>query len=223
MCLLLQGSSHWSKRTQCQVMIDFYYRTWCKCHMKLMSGYEEHEPVLLVYHSEKHEYQEDKILLCEITAINRLHDPMNPFTFTVNTLDRTANRQPLTIKMESETELKDWMTTISSETASYHAKRFKNSSEARNALWTTTIFGDIFRNQVNPHTDSILGDMFWEQIGGHLRKVICGRDGIVWGIGFDKKIYVYKEGIEDFTHESHEEMHVYENQRWNPVEGFTNR
>lgn len=34
-------------------------------------------------------------------------------------------------------------------------------------------------------------DLFWRQIGGHLRKVVTCKAGVIWGIGFDHQLWHY--------------------------------
>lgn len=76
-------------------------------------------------------------------------------------------------------------------------------------------------------------DLFWRQIGGHLRKVETCRAGVTWGIGFDHQLWVYtggwggflkglemsSVGINNMTDTNH--YYIYENQRWNPISGFS--
>ncbi|KDR11313.1 tectonin beta-propeller repeat-containing protein isoform X6 [Zootermopsis nevadensis] len=77
-------------------------------------------------------------------------------------------------------------------------------------------------------------DMFWRQMGGHLRKVETCSAGVTWGIGYDNTAWVYtggwggsflkgletsSSGINPMT-DTHS-YYVYENQRWNPLTGYT--
>ncbi|XP_055609024.1 tectonin beta-propeller repeat-containing protein [Uranotaenia lowii] len=79
-----------------------------------------------------------------------------------------------------------------------------------------------------------LKDVFWRQIGGHLRRVQSCRTGIVWGVGYDNTAWVYtggwggvflkgletsNQGINPMT-DTHN-YYIYENQRWNPLSGFS--
>ncbi|XP_066589836.1 tectonin beta-propeller repeat-containing protein [Prorops nasuta] len=76
--------------------------------------------------------------------------------------------------------------------------------------------------------------IFWRQMGGHLRKVETCLVGIVWGVGYDNTAWVYtggwggtqlkgvgstNTGINTMI-DTHNYF-VYENQRWNPVTGYT--
>lgn len=76
-----------------------------------------------------------------------------------------------------------------------------------------------------------LRDMFWRQIGGHFRKVVSSRAGIVWAISYDNTAYFYTNGwggaflkglnsggeINAMT--DTQNYFIYENQRWNPLTG----
>ncbi|XP_053971353.1 tectonin beta-propeller repeat-containing protein isoform X1 [Hylaeus volcanicus] len=75
--------------------------------------------------------------------------------------------------------------------------------------------------------------MFWRQIGGHLKKVETCSVGVTWGIGYDSTAWVYTggwgglflKGLDSNTGintmvDTHN-YYVYENQRWNPLTGYT--
>ena len=78
-----------------------------------------------------------------------------------------------------------------------------------------------------------MNDLFWRQIGGHLRKVETCAAGITWGIGYDQQLWVYTGGwggflkglemdtvgINNMSDTNH--YYIYENQRWNPISGFS--
>lgn len=78
-----------------------------------------------------------------------------------------------------------------------------------------------------------LNDLFWRQMGGHLRKVETCSAGVTWGIGYDHQLWVYTGGwggflkglenstvgINNMSDISH--YYIYENQRWNPISGFS--
>ncbi|CAH1646069.1 unnamed protein product [Spodoptera littoralis] len=84
-------------------------------------------------------------------------------------------------------------------------------------------------------TNAIIGseEMYWRIIGGYLRRVESCQTGIVWGISHDHRVWVYtggwgggilkgigsKEGIHSMT--DTQTYCVYENQRWNPLSGYT--
>ena len=80
--------------------------------------------------------------------------------------------------------------------------------------------GDIYESVM----DNVTGPRKWRRVAGHLKKVLCGCDGIVWGFGFDGIPYVRCAG-DTFVGpmESEEDHVIFENQRWNPVGGFTQR
>ncbi|KAG0724913.1 Tectonin beta-propeller repeat-containing protein [Chionoecetes opilio] len=81
-----------------------------------------------------------------------------------------------------------------------------------------------------------LTDWYWRGVGGHFKRVESGACGVTWGISHDCHVYIYTGAEEgglckgSSTSESGDHhlsdvrhMYVWENQRWNPVTGFTHR
>lgn len=75
-------------------------------------------------------------------------------------------------------------------------------------------------------------NLYWRQIGGHLRRIESCTAGITWGIAYDHTAWVYTGGWGGGfygTLNSHlvhpmtdsQDYRVYENQRWNPVSGYS--
>ena len=110
--------------------------------------------------------------------------------------------------------------------------RYRVPSSSVTAL---EINGDISVFALIFETPSIIlnpKELFWWQIGGHLRRVETCRMGVTWGIAYDRTCLVYNGGWGGGffgTHNSHniqpltdsQDYRVYENQRWNPVTGYT--
>ncbi|CAH2237437.1 jg5570 [Pararge aegeria aegeria] len=84
-------------------------------------------------------------------------------------------------------------------------------------------------------TSAIIGpdEMIWRTMGGYLRKVESCQNGVVWGICHDHRVWVYtggwgggilkgiggSDGIHPMT--DTQTYCIYENQRWNPLSGYT--
>lgn len=73
-------------------------------------------------------------------------------------------------------------------------------------------------------------------MGGHLRIIEANSRGVVWGIGYDHTAWVYTGGYGGgcfqglasstsniYTQSDVKSVYIYENQRWNPVTGYTSR
>ncbi|KAL1459638.1 hypothetical protein WDU94_011602 [Cyamophila willieti] len=104
-----------------------------------------------------------------------------------------------------------------------------------------TITQVTIQGNVRPLTIKYLSDkpifeesgIYWRQIGGHLRQVETCDIGVTWGIGFDKTPWVYTGGWggsslvgskQDMaTITDTQTFEVYENQRWNPISGYSAR
>ncbi|XP_037936661.1 tectonin beta-propeller repeat-containing protein-like [Teleopsis dalmanni] len=78
--------------------------------------------------------------------------------------------------------------------------------------------------------------MFWRQMGGHLKRVFTCGAGIVWGMSCDNTAWCYNggwgghflKGLEGGCGKMNQMIdthtfYVYENQRWNPISGFTTK
>ena len=79
--------------------------------------------------------------------------------------------------------------------------------------------------------------MYWRCLGGgHLLQVESSPQGVVWGLSYDSTVWVYTGGWGGAHHKpeassQHQDsiqrmtdqkyFYIYENQRWNPVTGFS--
>ena len=88
-----------------------------------------------------------------------------------------------------------------------------------------------------PNKSVIPSHAFFTQTGGHFRHVEANSTGVAWAIGQDGSCWIHTgchgggffkgifggsaHGIHPVTDESY--VYVYENQRWNPVNGFSSR
>lgn len=75
----------------------------------------------------------------------------------------------------------------------------------------------------------------WTQLGGHFRHIEASSGGVVWALGQDGTCWIHTgfhgggffkgvfiiHGIHPLSDEGH--VYLYENQRWNPVAGFSAR
>ncbi|XP_052628746.1 tectonin beta-propeller repeat-containing protein 1 isoform X2 [Harpia harpyja] len=112
---------------------------------------------------------------------------------------------------------------------------------SHHAIWSVTCKGDIFVSEPSPELEAgphlmPCDQMFWRQVGGHLRLIECNNRGIVWGIGYDHTAWVYTGGYGGgfiqglassadniYTQSDVKCVYIYENQRWNPVTGYSSR
>ena len=216
------------------MLLDKYYNTWCECHVKLQRDSEDHEAALLLYYSTGDQYDALGIPLKEVTCINVTDIPSHTNAYVIHTLDRTFHREPVILAMDNEKEGNEWITSISSDFLACRLPVSRRSPEKR-AVWVTSLTGDVFYCNPSPEGFS-LEKMVWAQVGGHMSKVSGGVDGIVWALSYDGKAYVYTGGIgggifvgeeypldDIYPQEDTQEMYIYENHRWNPVGGFTER
>ena len=217
------------------MLSDKVMNIWCECHVKFQTEEDPSDNAVLFYYSNRDHFKEIRVPLKEISCVNRTIIPSHPNTFVVNTLERTFRRKPLIVSMESEKEANEWITLISVEAAKIRLSHCLRKP-TKNTVWVTSVGGDVFFCPRVSCEGFALDQMFWMQLGGHMKMVTAGVDGIVWGIGFDGNAYAYSGGDGGGIFEGHEfsqediyeqedsqEVFIYENQRWNPYQGFSDR
>lgn len=210
----------WSKKSQCQLLVDMYYNIWCACYLKLLSGTANNNggQVLHLYFKRQHSFEEIEINLTEILCIHRVELHAKRFTFKIQLPKQMKEYFPpnnqLLLSIDNEKDFKDWVSLLS--------PKCDLVVDKHTALHLTSKLGDIFTcfslvAHENPRSES-----YWYSSEGNMKRIVSGYNHLTWGISWDGKPYVYnkKRNIE---HSTIIEYYVYENQRWNPVQGYSDR
>ncbi|XP_074638903.1 tectonin beta-propeller repeat-containing protein 1-like isoform X3 [Acropora palmata] len=224
----------WCKRGYFQILLDPNSNLWFDCFVKLDQGGGHKNGALLIYHETRSAHEEMCILFCDIKCVCIVHKMSRNHCFAIHTSAIGHERNPLVINAGSEKELHDWVTTVSIAVSVVHKCE---GGASPNAIWATSLWGDVFFCEI-PVLESEIQppQLFWRQVGGHMSKVESGAAGVVWGLSFDSVPYCYSGGYgggifttlagsSDRIHqqEDYEWHYVYENQRWNPLDGFSER
>lgn len=177
--------------------------------------------ILCVYYSLKGQFYEWLLPLEQIICVHRLKHATRPYTFTIlcQRTDINEIKQEIVLDMGDEKTLKDWISILQPCPAD-------GKDDTVNFLWAISELGQIFRCAVSCEAFSHMqsSDFRWLNIPGHLKRVVCNEDRVTWGFGFDGKAYTHHPHLQhNVENESIEEHVIYENQRWNPVEGYTSR
>ena len=228
----MQGT--WFKKTHCLLLLDKLFNLWCECVIKLDLGDKDRPGALLCYHEKSSVYQEVVIPFNEITCVTICQMMSRNHCFAIHTSQKTLAKNPLVICLGSEKDLNDWVTSIGNAVAQVH--KFEGPASSR-SIWAVTRRGDVFFSEP-PHEDVPLrpNQVYWRQVGGHMKCVQAGCGGVVWGIGYDGVPYAYSGGYGGgiftgfscssfgiYQQEDFDIFFIYENQRWNPIEGFSDR
>ncbi|XP_031699967.1 tectonin beta-propeller repeat-containing protein 1 [Anarrhichthys ocellatus] len=232
--------SVWVKKGTMQWWRDWKPHKWIDVHFALeqFSGPEGNKDgILFIYYNF---YEEKKYLHAFINEVTILVPVLNDskHSFAVYTPERTKQRWPIRLAAATELEMHDWLVLLS---VSCCNSRGIQGSPSKQAVWSVTCKGDIFVSEPSPSLEALpyptpCDQMFWRQVGGHLRVVECNSVGIVWGIGYDHTAWVhtggygggFSQGLASstdniYTQVDVKSVYIYENQRWNPVSGYTNR
>ncbi|KAJ3600361.1 hypothetical protein NHX12_031346 [Muraenolepis orangiensis] len=152
--------------------------------------------------------------------------------FSVYTAQRTRQRWPLLLAAPTDQDMTDWLSLLTRCCCEW---RGIWGPPSRQALWATTSKGDVMVHEPSPILENTAHPlaceaMFWRQVPGHLRCVQSNSLGLVWGVGWDGTAWVYCQPTNpgEAAAQVHPQtdvrcVHVYENQRWNPMTGYTDR
>ncbi|KAI4880499.1 hypothetical protein NFI96_012340 [Prochilodus magdalenae] len=232
--------SVWVKKGSMQWWRDWKPNKWVDVQFALeqFSGAEGNKDgILFIYYTFN---EEKKYLHAFINEVTILVPVLNEskHTFAIYTAERTKQRWPIRLAAATELEMHDWLALLS---VSCCDSRGIQGPPSKQAIWSVTCKGDIFVSEPTPSLEAspypmACDQMFWRQVGGHLRIVECNGLGVVWGIGYDHTAWVHTGGYGGgffqglasstdniYTQTDMKSVYIYENQRWNPVTGYTNR
>ncbi|XP_064178977.1 tectonin beta-propeller repeat-containing protein 1 isoform X2 [Anguilla rostrata] len=232
--------SVWVKKGTMQWWRDWKPHKWVDVRFALeqFSGTDGNKDgILFIYYTFNEEKKYLHAFVNEVTIlVPVLNDTKH--TFAIYTAERTKQRWPIRLAAPTELEMHDWLALLS---VSCCDSRGIQGPPSKQAIWSVTCKGDIFVSEPSPSLEASpypmpCDQMFWRQIGGHLRTVECNSLGVVWGIGYDHTAWAYTGGYGGgffqglasstdniYTQTDVKSVYIYENQRWNPVTGYTNR
>ncbi|NXU47091.1 TCPR1 protein, partial [Turnix velox] len=191
------------------------------------------DSILFIYYMFHEEKKYIHVFLNEVTIIVEVLNEAK-HSFAVYTPERTKQRWPIRLAAATEQEMQDWLSLLN---MSCCESRRIQGPPSHHAIWSVTCKGDIFVSEPSPELEAgphlmPCDHMFWRQVGGHLRVVESNSHGVVWGIGYDHTPWVYTGGYVQglassadsiYTQSDVKCVYIYENQRWNPVTGYSSR
>ncbi|XP_025938911.1 tectonin beta-propeller repeat-containing protein 1 isoform X2 [Apteryx rowi] len=195
------------------------------------------DSILFIYYMYHEEKKYIHVFLNEVTILVEVLNEAK-HSFALYTPERTKQRWPIRLAATTEQEMHDWLALLS---MSCCESRRIQGPPSHHAIWSVTCKGDIFVSEPSPELEAgphlmPCDQMFWRQVGGHLRTIECNNRGVVWGIGYDHTAWVYTGGYGGgfiqglassadniYTQSDVKCVYIYENQRWNPVTGYSSR
>ncbi|XP_055031440.2 tectonin beta-propeller repeat-containing protein 1 [Misgurnus anguillicaudatus] len=232
--------SVWVKKGSMQWWRDWKPHKWIDVQFALeqFSGAEGNKDgILFIYYTFNDEKKYLHIFINEVTILVPVLNEAK-HTFAIYTAERTKQRWPIRLAAATEQEMHDWLALLS---MSCCDSRGIQGPPSKQAIWSVTCKGDIFVSEPTKELEASpyptpCDQMFWRQVGGHLRIIESNSLGVVWGIGYDHTAWVYTGGYGGgffqglasstdniYTQTDVKSVYIYENQRWNPVTGYTNR
>uniref|UniRef100_G1TQ08 Tectonin beta-propeller repeat-containing protein 1 n=1 Tax=Oryctolagus cuniculus TaxID=9986 RepID=G1TQ08_RABIT len=220
--------SVWVKTGALQWWCDWKPHKWVDVRVALeqFTGHDgARDSILFIYYVVHEEKKYLHVFLNEVTALVPVLNEAK-HSFALYTPERTRQRWPVRLAAATEQDMNDWLALLSLSCCESRRVQGRPSSQA---LWFSP---DLEAGEHLLPCDQ----MFWRQMGGHLRLVEANSQGVVWGIGYDHTAWVYTGGYGGgcfqglasstsniYTQSDVKSVHIYENQRWNPVTGYTSR
>ncbi|XP_022443443.1 tectonin beta-propeller repeat-containing protein 1 isoform X2 [Delphinapterus leucas] len=232
--------SVWVKTGALQWWCDWKPHKWVDVRVALeqFTGHDGvRDSILFIYYVVHEEKKYIHVFLNEVTALVPVLIEAK-HSFAVYTPERTRQRWPVRLAAATEQDMSDWLALLD---LSCCESRRVHGRPSPQAIWSVTCKGDIFVSEPSPDLEAPehwlpCDQMFWRQMGGHLRVVEANSRGVVWGIGYDHTAWVYTGGYGGgcfqglasstsniYTQSDVKCVYIYENQRWNPVTGYTSR
>ncbi|KAI4904006.1 hypothetical protein NFI96_024223, partial [Prochilodus magdalenae] len=220
---------------------------------QVKGGGASRDDILYIFYTHSEERKYLYAMVREVTAlVPVLWESL--YALAVYTSERTRQRWPILLALESHQDLENWLSLLSESCCESRALRDPPSKQA---LWAVTSKGDIMVHDPSPNLEAPAqylpcDQMFWRQVPGHLLCVESNSLGVVWGIGYDHTAWVYTGGcrgnqalvfsnypvtpmfmqvktlghggeLNQHTLTDVRNVYIYENQRWNPVTGYTDK
>ncbi|XP_054849483.1 tectonin beta-propeller repeat-containing protein 1 isoform X2 [Eublepharis macularius] len=195
------------------------------------------DSILFIYYVQLEEKKYLHVFLNEVTILVEILNEAK-HSFALYTPETTKQRWPIRLAAATEQEMHDWLALLS---MSCCESRRIQGPPSHQAIWSVTCKGDLFVSEPTPDLEAAAhpmpcDQMFWQQIGGHLRLIESNSRGIVWGVGYDHTAWVYTGGYGGgffsglangadniYAQSDVKNVYIYENQRWNPVTGYSSR
>ncbi|KAK2915914.1 hypothetical protein Q8A67_000288 [Cirrhinus molitorella] len=188
--------------------------------------------ILYLYYTQDQEKKYLYAVIKEVTALVPVfRDSL--YTVAVYTPERTKQRRPILLATPSQEDFNTWLSLLNE---SCCASRGLGEHPSKQALWAVTCKGDVMVHEPSPSLEApaqylACDQMFWRQVPAHLLCVESNSLGVVWGIAHDHTAWVYTGGGRGPSAQGNisqaindvRSVYIFENQRWNPMTGYTNK
>ncbi|KAM6957068.1 tectonin beta-propeller repeat-containing protein 1 [Aplochiton taeniatus] len=234
---LERSTSVWVKQGSLRWWRDWKPQRWLDVGAALeqsTSNNGRKDCIFFIYYSQYDEKKFLNVFISEVTALVPVPRDGH-YAFAVYTAQRTRHRWPLVLSAATKEDMNDWMSLLCDCCCEGRGIR---GPPSRQSLWSVTSNGDVMVHEPSASLEAAAhtlpcDQMFWRQVPGHLRCVESNSLGVVWAAGWDGTAWVYtgphgEQANPGDTGSLHTQtdvrtLYVYENQRWNPMTGYTDK
>uniref|UniRef100_A0A4W5NFR7 Tectonin beta-propeller repeat-containing protein 1 n=1 Tax=Hucho hucho TaxID=62062 RepID=A0A4W5NFR7_9TELE len=236
------GQSVWLRKGSMRWWRDWKPYRWVDVAVALeqsTNGNGKRDAIFFIYFTQYDEKKYLHVFISDVTVLVPVLKENSHHAFAMYTSDSTKQRWPLVLAAQTEKDMADWLSLLAGCCCEARGIR---GTPSRQALWSVTSKGDVMVHEPSPCLEAPAHNlpcdmMFWLQVPGHLRCVESNSLGVVWGIGCDGTAWVYSGSgsascafplfVGDtgtlHTQTDGRTVYIYENQRWNPMTGYTDK
>lgn len=188
----------WTKESSMRIALDNKWYHWIECTLSLTQD-TLHSSLLLLW-----EKNQQIMPVSDILCVHSL--PKLPaFILSTKSSKDYRNLDRFCLQARSESEREEWLQLLRS--VDYR------SENCRKEAWAISSFGEAFYRRNDA----------WKLAGnGHFHQVSTDGDSIVWTVGVDGIAWFYDEEKTNVQLDKSVSI-VWENQRWNPISGYSSR
>ncbi|XP_035211237.1 tectonin beta-propeller repeat-containing protein 1-like isoform X2 [Stegodyphus dumicola] len=216
--------STWVKTVTCRW---YNNNSWVTCLLELLQCENVNKSTLTCHHKK----DQVVIQLTHITCVACLPD-WNKNVLAIHTAKRTSKGSPYKFSFTSNDDLEEWLSTLNASCRNVNSLPWIPDKKS---IWSLTVTGDVYVYCANSADMEKPIAMKWSLLGGgHLRLVETCPFGVTWGLGYNCTAWVYSGGFGGGPYHGAPGcntavgpmsdvrcLYIYENQRWNPLSGFT--
>uniref|UniRef100_A0A8C2QA54 Tectonin beta-propeller repeat containing 1b n=1 Tax=Cyprinus carpio TaxID=7962 RepID=A0A8C2QA54_CYPCA len=180
--------------------------------------------VLYLYYTHDQEKKYVYAVIKEVTALVPVfRDSL--YTMAVYTPERTKQRCPILLATPSQQDFNTWVSLLNE---SCCASRGLGEHPSKQAMWAVTCKGDVMVHEPSPSLEAPAQylpceHMFWRQVPAHLLCVESNSLGVVCTNLYLAVFTSVYHTIRLTTISDVRSVYIYENQRWNPMTGYTDK
>ena len=231
----------WIKSGSAYILIKSLPVQWVRCYLELerqgvVNGVDVGK-LTATYSQGDKKAKRIEINLAELACIMVESKDQNESSESNIVVLHTITLQNFKLSFNNENELEDWFCALNIAFQCIYGIQSQTSSQNSIVLWALSTSGDAYIAYSALSSDKTENKLLFQYLGGgHFIAVETCKAGVTYVLSSDNRLYVYTgghgggliNGITDANSQIYpitvtNTVYTYENQRWNPLTGFSSK